>query len=89
MNELTRGEGRDQPLPPVTVDTCVRIGFAASPPASAKLVDRAGTVLAASGPPACDGDVGARGPVCFHPADAPRLLFDGDAGTVRFIVWSP
>ncbi len=87
MRELARGDTASPvTLPSATRDLCVRVAYAAREAVTATIVARDGAVLATSGLHK-DGVLDARGPVCFHPVDEPRLYFRGDAGVVRYVVW--
>ncbi len=88
MREVTRGESSvGFSLPKVDRDTCVRVVFVATSPVKAKLITKRGWLLSSSSA-ANQGVLDARGPVCFRREDEPRLVFDGDAGTSRYVVWA-
>jgi hypothetical protein len=70
-----------------TRDTCVRVAFAASAPVTAKLVDHAGNVLAASESPGTEGVLGAHGPVCVRKGDVVRAVADAAGVHVRWVAW--
>jgi hypothetical protein len=90
MREAARREGGADPVALVSAegrDTCLRVAFAASVPVKARLVDAAGNVLAASGDPATDGVLGARGPVCVRRGDVVKGVAEGAGARVRWIAW--
>jgi hypothetical protein len=87
MHEIARGEASlPTPLPTASHDTCVRVVFASAGAAAVALVTVDGDVLAKAKPTE-HGTLGERGPVCFHADQAPRIVVDGDAGIVRYVVW--
>lgn len=91
MREAARKDGGADALDLVKADTrdaCVRVAFAASAPVTAKLVDHAGHVLAASETPATDGVLGAKGPVCIRKGDVVRGLADAAGVHVRWVAWA-
>jgi hypothetical protein len=75
--DLVRAEGRD---------VCVRVAFEATSPVTARLLDGAGNVLAASDALATEGVLGSRGPVCIRKGDVVAASADG-GGQVRWIAW--
>jgi hypothetical protein len=90
MREASRKEGASDAVDLVKADThdaCVRVAFAATAPITAKLVDHAGGVLAASDAPATDGVLGAHGPVCIRKGDVVRGLADVAGVRVRWVAW--
>jgi len=90
MREAARREGATDAVDLVKADThdaCVRVAFAASAPVTAKLVDHAGSVLAATDAPATDGVLGTRGPVCIRKGDVVRGLADVAGVRVRWVAW--
>ena len=90
MREAARKEGAADAVDLVKADTrdaCVRVAFAASAPVTAKLVDHAGNVLAASETPGTDGVLGAKGPVCIRRGDVVRALADAAGVHVRWVAW--
>ena len=87
MHEIARGEARGSvALPPFDKDECVRATFASVAPVRMALVERKGAKLVSSALVA-DGFLGPRGPVCFHPDAQPTLQAEGDAGSVRYVIW--
>ncbi len=71
-------------------DACVRVAFEATSPVLAKLVDRAGNVLASNDAPATGGVLGKRGPVCVRKGDAVSVVAapaEGATGSVRWVAW--
>jgi hypothetical protein len=90
MREVARKEGASDAVELVkaeTRDTCVRVAFEASTPVAAKLVDRAGNVLATTDGPATDGALGAHGPVCVRKGDVVRGVADAGGAAVRWVAW--
>ena len=90
MREAARKEGAADAVDLVKADTrdvCVRVAFAAGAPVTARLVDHAGAVLAASETPGTDGVLGAHGPVCIRKGDVVRALTDASAVHVRWVAW--
>jgi len=90
MREAARKEGADAAVDLVKADTrdaCVRVAFVATAPVTAKLVDHAGNVLAASDAPATDGVLGAKGPVCIRKGDVVRAQADAAGVHVRWVAW--
>jgi hypothetical protein len=87
MHELARGDASGAvTLPKATRDTCVRVTYAATGPVTASLVTHDNAVLATT-LATKDGALEGGGPICFVATDEPRLLFGGDAGLVRYVVW--
>jgi hypothetical protein len=90
MREVARKESTTDAVELVKADArdaCVRVAFDATTPVSAKLVDHAGNVLAASESPDLDGVLGARGPVCIRKGDVVRGLAEGSGVRVRWVAW--
>jgi hypothetical protein len=90
MREAARREGATDAVDLVKADThdaCVRVAFAASAPVTAKLVDHAGNVLAASESPGTEGVLGAHGPVCVRKGDVVRAVADAAGVHVRWVAW--
>jgi hypothetical protein len=90
MREAARREGGADPVALVSAegrDTCLRVAFSASAPVTARLVDAAGNVLAATGDAAIDGVLGARGPVCVRRGDVVKGVAEGAGARVRWIAW--
>jgi len=90
MREAARKDGGADAVDLVKADThdaCVRVAFAASAPVTAKLVDHAGNVLAASDTAGTDGVLGVRGPVCIRKGDVVRAVADAAGVRVRWVAW--
>ena len=90
MREAARKEGAADAVDLVKADArdvCVRVAFAASTPVTARLVDHAGSVLAASEGPGTAGVLGAHGPVCIRKGDVVRALTDASGVRVRWVAW--
>ncbi len=91
MREAARKEGPGAAVDLVKADTrdaCVRVAFVATAPVTAKLVDHAGNVLAASDAPTTDGVLGAQGPVCIRKGDVVRAQADAAGVHVRWLAWA-